>query len=617
MNYYEIIPSVLNYRPLTYHSSYEIAPYQQVLINIKNKKTFGYVFKKTSKPEFKTLEILEVLPAKLTDIQISLLNFISYYYISNLCVSIGLFTPFNDNIKPILDDNKFDKEPNLSDNQKEALKFAKEHKTSLLFGDTGSGKSEVYISLIKEYLNKGKQVLFLMPEISLTPQMQKRLKRYFGDKFGLWHSKITSKKRSEILAKFLSGEIKLIAGARSALFLPFTNLGLIVVDEEHDESYKSTQNPHYNARDLALFLANKFDIKVLLGSATPSLVTYSKQPNFRLKGTFYKSEKEFIYDESETGLSQIILSELEKSINAGKQAVVFVPTRANFKYLVCRDCGHTIKCPFCSVGMSFYKKYNMLKCQYCAFTMPVLKTCEKCESEMIEAKKIGTDELVAKLQEAFGGIKIAKFDRDEITTQNKLEKSLKAFNDGEVQILVGTQMLSKGHDYHNVDLAVIMGVDELLNFPDFRARERTLALAMQVAGRAGRVGHGRVVIQSLQKEFFQSYIEDYDSFLVDEMSYRDGLYPPFARLLRAVISDKNENLAKDRLNECLKELNNLASEESNLQIVGHGKCAIEMISGKYRYEILLRSNSHIALIKAGKICSNFGFDVDMDPMNFS
>ncbi|QKG29567.1 primosomal protein N' [Campylobacter sp. RM16187] len=617
MNYYEIIPSGLNYKPLTYHSNYEIASYTQVFINIKNKKTLGYVFKKISKPEFKTLEILEILPTKLTEIQISLLNFISYYYISNLCVSAGLFTPFNDNIKPILEDNKFNKEPNLSDDQKEALKFAKEHKTSLLFGDTGSGKSEVYISLIKEYLNQGKQVLFLMPEISLTPQMQKRLKSYFGDKFGLWHSKITPKKRNEILAKFLSGEIKLIAGARSALFLPFTNLGLIVVDEEHDESYKSAQNPRYNARDLALFLANKFDVKVLLGSATPSLVTYFKQANFRLKGTFYKSEKEFIYDESETGLSQKILSELERSISIGKQAVVFVPTRANFKYLVCRDCGHTIKCPFCSVGMSFYKRRNMLKCQYCGFTMPVVKTCENCESEMIEAKKIGTDELTAKLQEAFKDTKIAKFDRDEITTQSRLEKSLKAFNDGEVQILVGTQMLSKGHDYHNVDLAVIMGIDELLNFPDFRSRERTLALAMQVAGRAGRVGRGRVVIQSLQKEFFKSYIDDYDSFLADEIAYRDGLYPPFARLLRVVISDKNENLAKERLNECLKELNNLASEESNLQIVGHGKCAIEMISGKYRYEILLRSNSHIALIKAGKICSNFGFDVDMDPMNFS
>ncbi|WP_170019094.1 primosomal protein N' [Campylobacter sp. RM16190] len=617
MNYYEIIPSGLNYKPLAYHSGYEISPYTQVLINIKNKKTLGYVLKKIQKPEFKTLEILEILPTKLTDIQISLLSFISYYYISNLCVSAGLFTPFDNSIKPILEDSKFNKEPNLSDAQKEALKFAKEHKASLLFGDTGSGKSEVYISLIKEYLNKGNQVLFLMPEISLTPQMQKRLKSYFGDKFGLWHSKITQKKRNEILTKFLSGEIKLIAGARSALFLPFTNLGLIVVDEEHDESYKSAQNPRYNARDLALFLANKFDVKVLLGSATPSLVTYFKQANFRLKGTFYKSEKEFIYDESETGLSQKILSELERSISIGKQAVVFVPTRANFKYLVCRDCGHTIKCPFCSVGMSFYKRRNMLKCQYCGFTMPVVKTCENCESEMIEAKKIGTDELTAKLQEAFKDTKIAKFDRDEITTQSRLEKSLKAFNDGEVQILVGTQMLSKGHDYHNVDLAVIMGIDELLNFPDFRSRERTLALAMQVAGRAGRVGRGRVVIQSLQKEFFKSYIDDYDSFLADEIAYRDGLYPPFARLLRVVISDKNENLAKERLNECLKELNNLASEESNLQIVGHGKCAIEMISGKYRYEILLRSNSHIPLIKAGKICSNFGFDVDMDPMNFS
>ena len=617
MNHYEIMPSGLNYKPLTYHSEAEISPYTQVLIHIKNKKTLGCVLKKTKEPEFETNEILEILPFKLTDIQISLLNFISHYYICNVCVASGLFTPFDISAPKVNCEANFIKEPNLSESQTKALNFAKEHKTSLIFGDTGSGKSEIYISLIREYLNNGKQVLFLMPEISLTPQMQKRLSEYFGDKFGLWHSKITKKKREETLAKFLSGEIRLIAGARSALFLPFTNLGLIVVDEEHDDSYKSAQNPHYNARDLALFLASKFDIKVVLGSATPSVTTFTKQPNFRLKGTFFKSRKSFIYDESETALSETILRELKFSLENAKQAVVLLPTRANFKYLVCKDCFHTIKCPFCSVGMSFYKKRNALKCQYCGFMTAVPNTCEKCGSEMIEAKKLGTDELINSLKEALPNARIAKFDRDEITTQGKLEKSLKAFNAGEIDVLVGTQMLSKGHDYHNVDLAIVMGVDELLNFPDFRARERTLALAMQVAGRAGRSGDGRVVIQSLQREFFERFIEDYDSFLKDELSAREPLYPPFARLLRAVIANKNEKIAGEILDRCVDELKNFELREPNLQIVGYGKCAIEILSQKYRFEILLRSNSHIPLIKAAEICLKFGFDVDMDPINFS
>ncbi len=692
MLYYQILPSGLNLKPLTYHSNFKISNFTQVLINIKNKKTIGYVLQGVTEPNFKTLEILEILPATLTPIQISLLKFISHYYVVNLSVAAGLFTPleaevFNLTQAQILseknetnakfDDGKesnlttelnetsqpnllqnlnnnslqenlklnesvaaklnfnnpaqlpkisidqsvatefFSKIPNLNQDQQEALNFAKSHKTSLIFGDTGSGKSEIYFSLIREYLLAGKQVLLLMPEISLTPQMTKRLKSYFGEKFGVWHSKITPKKRGEILQKFQSREINLIAGARSALFLPFTELGLIVVDEEHDDSYKSAQNPHYNARDLALFLASKFDVKVALGSATPSVVSFKKQPHFRLRGTFFKSEKKFIYDESETGLGDVILGELAASFAGGKQAVVFLPTRANFRYLSCRECGSTIKCPFCSVGMSFYKKRNLLKCQYCGFTTAATCSCEKCGSEMIEAKKIGTDELTEALRSAFPEARIEKFDRDEITTQNKLEKTLKAFNAGEIDALVGTQMLSKGHDYHNVDLAVIMGVDELLNFPDFRARERTLALAMQVAGRAGRSGEGRVVVQSRQRDFFENFIADYDAFLAEEILAREPIYPPFARLLRVVVSEKSEQAAKQRLEICVAELENLRMAESSLEIVGHSKCAIEILGGKYRFEILLRCASHAPLIKAARICAAHGFDVDMDPINFS
>ena len=695
MPYYQIIPSGLNLKPLTYCSDFKIPNFTQVLINIKNKKTIGYVLQSVAEPNFKTLKILEILPATFTPIQISLLKFISHYYVVNLSIVAGLFTPLeieapclqnltqaqilsdknetnanfydskelnlttelnetsqsnlpenlnsgdyqenlklNENVGAKLNFNNptqspkigtnqsvaiefFPKIPSLNQDQQVALNFAKSHKTSLIFGDTGSGKSEIYFSLIREYLLAGKQVLLLMPEISLTPQMTKRLKSYFGEKFGVWHSKITPKKRGEILQKFQSREINLIAGARSALFLPFTELGLVIVDEEHDDSYKSAQNPHYNARDLALFLASKFDVKVVLGSATPSVVSFKKQPHIRLRGTFFKSEKKFIYDESETGASDMILGELAASFASSKQAVVFLPTRANFRYLSCRECGSTIKCPFCSVGMSFYKKRNVLKCQYCGFTTAATCSCEKCGSEMIEAKKIGTDELTEALRSAFPAARIEKFDRDEITTQNKLEKTLKAFNAGEIDALVGTQMLSKGHDYHNVDLAVIMGVDELLNFPDFRARERTLALAMQVAGRAGRSGEGRVVVQSRQREFFENFIADYDAFLAEEILAREPIYPPFARLLRVIVSEKSEQAAKQRLEICVAELEKLRMAESSLEIVGHGKCAIEILGGKYRFEILLRCASHAPLIKAARICAAHGFDVDMDPINFS
>ena len=444
--------------------------------------------------------------------------------------------------------------PSLTPAQEQARKFAEANETSLIFGDTGSGKSEIYIALIAQALAAGKQTLFLMPEISLTPQMTKRLQSYFGERLGVWHSKISPKKKREILAKFNAGEIRLIAGARSALFLPFGDLGLIVVDEEHDDSYKSAAAPRLNARDAAIFVGKKLGIRVVLGSATPALSTYAKQPHFRLRGTYFSSAKRFIFDESETGLSPKILTEIGRSLEAGKQAVVFLPTRANYKYMVCENCGQIVRCPFCAVGMSYHADAAALKCHYCGFSTFYRASCENCGGEVMQARKIGTGELAAQLAARFPSARIAKFDRDEITTQRKLEALLNNFNAHKIDILVGTQMLSKGHDYHGVDLAVIMGIDEHLSYPDFRAREKTLALAMQVAGRAGRSGQGRVVIQTRQSGFFREYIENYDDFLRDEAEFREGLYPPYMRLLRVLISHKNEKTADEIMNVALELL---------------------------------------------------------------
>ena len=454
-------------------------------------------------------------------------------------------------ISPSLSSLQIGKIPNLTPAQEQARKFAEANETSLIFGDTGSGKSEIYIALIAQALAAGKQALFLMPEISLTPQMTKRLQSYFGERLGVWHSKISPKKKREILAKFNAGEIRLIAGARSALFLPFSDLGLIVVDEEHDDSYKSAAAPRLNARDAAIFVGKKLGIRVVLGSATPALSTYAKQPHFRLRGTYFSSAKRFIFDESETGLSPKILIEIERSLEAGKQAVVFLPTRANYKYMVCENCGQIVRCPFCAVGMSYHADAAALKCHYCGFSTFYKASCENCGGEVMQARKIGTGELAAQLAARFPSARIAKFDRDEITTQRKLEALLNNFNAHKIDILVGTQMLSKGHDYHGVDLAVIMGIDEHLSYPDFRAREKTLALAMQVAGRAGRSGQGRVVIQTRQSGFFRDYIENYDDFLRDEAEFREGLYPPYMRLLRVLVSHKNENAASEIMNVAL------------------------------------------------------------------
>ena len=617
MHYYILAFSGLNLALLTYESEQKLEKFQGVKASLRGKIFTAFVVGEISKPEVKTNKILEILPINLTPIQSELATFISRYYTCELGISINLFEPNDSSLgSDIYDKQDFAIAPNLNKRQQEALEFINNRKISLIFGDTGSGKSEIYIAKIREILNAGGQALFLMPEISLTPQMQKRLESFFGEAVAVWHSKITPKKKEQILKDIKSGKARLIAGARSALFLPLERLKLIIIDEEHDDSYKNTgSKPHYNARDLALFLTSKFDLQVVLGSATPSLTSFYKQECFRLKGTYFASQKSYIFDESETGISEILKEQIAKTLENKKQAVICLPTRANFKYLVCKNCGETVKCPFCSIGMSYYKKQNVLKCQYCEHKMAVPKTCHQCGSEMIEAKKIGTSELLERLQAEFANARIAKFDRDEITTQNKLVKALKEFNDGKIDILLGTQMLSKGHDYHNVELAVIMGFDELLNFPDFRARERTLALAMQAAGRAGRNGAGRVIIQSKQREFFESYISDYDAFLKEEISYREGLYPPFTRLLRVVVSHRDESTAKGAMNEFVQRLEPLKSDK--LEIVGYGKCQAEYLVGKFRYEILLRSNSHTMLLKAANLCKSELSDIDIDPVNFS
>lgn len=613
MFYYEvaILGSALN--PLTYESKNEFLDGDIVNINLRNKSSLGVIIQEVKKPSFKTLPISSKSNLKFTQLQINLAKFISYYYSSFLGVSYDLFEPYSEFKNTNL---YIQKTPNLNEIQKKAFEFIDKHDVSLLFGDTGSGKSEVYISHIAKALNSGKTALFLMPEISLTPQMQKRLKQYFGDSVGVWHSKINKNKKAQILSKLQNGEIKLIAGARSALFLPFNNLGLVIVDEEHDDSYKSSSNPHYNARDLAIYIS-KFGVKVILGSATPCITTIQKQPYFRMKGTFFKSKKEYIFDDNETSISEVIIENIAKCLERKKQIVVFLPTRANFKFITCKSCFSTIKCPYCSVSMSYHKRENMLKCHYCGYATKVPKICDKCGGDMLEAKKIGTSEVLIKLSEIFPEAKIAKFDRDEITTQKKLENILKDFNDKKIDILVGTQMLSKGHDYHNVELAVILGLDEYLEYSDFRAREKTLALAMQVAGRAGRLEYGKVIFQTKKIDFFKKFISDYDSFINEEITFRDPLYPPFSKLMRINILSKKDEEANFICLECVKILEKFLIKMDDFEIIGYGKSPIELIASKFRYNILLRAKSHKPLIKISSLLQNKNIDIDIDPINFS
>lgn len=607
--YYQIAVIGSPLEPLTYKSDEKILEKSIVNITLRNKDVKGFVIKEVEKPSFKCQD-LKATNFYIQESYLKIIDFISLYYTCSIGEAVKLFVPFQQNATPIKKEN-FLLDVTLSDKQKQTYDFLSTHPSSLLFGDTGSGKTEIYMKFFEKMVNEGKTSLFLVPEIGLTPQLLNRVKDKFKDKVAVWHSKITPKAKERLLDKIYDGDIKIIIGTRSALFLPLLNLGLIVVDEEHDDSYKSSFRPRINVRDLSLLFGQTLNIKVVLGSATPSLTTYHKIPHFRLKGRFFENKKNYIFD---SGFDMITPKIKEKLKNLGdEQAIIFLPTRANFKYIICGACTVTIKCPNCSIALSQHSLKNMLKCHYCNFTQAIPKICTSCGAKSLSSRRMGTAEVASQLESFLPEKKIQKFDRDEVTTQRKLTKILDAFNDKEIDILVGTQMVSKGHDYHNVNLVVILGIDGLLGQADFRAREKAISLMFQISGRSGRKSDGEVVIQTQHSDFFKLFLDDYELFLKDEITYREDSYPPFRRLMRFLISHKDIKKAKEGLDELLK----CVKTQPNIEIIGHGESLIFKIANRYRYNLLIRAEGVKPLLQTAYQCKKTFCEIDIDPINFA
>ena len=408
-----------------------------VTVSLGSRTLQGVVLSQTSKPDFKTSQIKEISNFTYSKEQIEIAHFIASYYFCSLGEALALFTPLLAVGVPKLErgNEQCGNEKNitlecsivLSTAQQNALEFLKQHQISLLFGDTGSGKTEIYMYYFSEVITKGKKAIFLMPEIALTPQIYNRLEEHFPNRVIHWHSKLTKKQREKNLEKLHSGDYDIIAGARSALFLNINNLGLIVVDEEHDDSYKSSSRPRYNARDLAVYMGKKLHINVVLGSATPSLSSYVKFPHYRLKGTHFQSSRQFIFEAHSEAITPLITQALHQNFSNKKQAILFLPTRANFKYLICEACGFTYECPYCSVGMSLHKNSRYVKCHYCNFTETIPQICPKCRSKSLVHSRLGTAEAVTILNEKLPDIKTTQFDRDSITTQKKTHYSTLQF----------------------------------------------------------------------------------------------------------------------------------------------------------------------------------------------
>lgn len=612
MNYYEVAILKSPLQNLTYQSEEIIENGSLVEVILANRKNsnLAVVVRKVDKPDFKCSTILSIKDEFYSDFMLQIGDFISKYYICSMGFALSLFQTFNKNIVYENSSIEYKKEITLSSFQQEAKSFLDSKKQALLFAKTGAGKTEIYIKTIKEILKQGKQAVFLMPEISLTPQMEKRLEEVFDSSVAIWHSKVTAKRKKEILNKLQNGDIKLIAGARSALFLPYNNLGLIIVDEEHDNSYKSDTTPRYNAKDLAIFIAKKFDLRLILGSATPSINSFYKIPYFELDKTFYETKKSYIFENSSQNISEKTINLIKKSIENKNQTIVFLPTRANFKHQICFDCGKSVECPFCSVSMSLHKNDLALKCHYCGFAQKIPEFCPSCKTGIVRNHRVGTAEIEELLKNEFPNSIIKRFDKDSVNSEKSLKKILDEFNQNKIDILVGTQMLSKGHDYHNVKLAVVLGMDSLLNMSSYKARENALSLLLQISGRSGRNGFGEVVIETKNEEFFKYYLEEsnYKEFLKSELEFRKDLYPPFVKLARVVLSSTNGLKIKEELNEIVKDLKN----NKDIEVVGFGECAIFKIANKYRYEVIIRSKDVKAILNALHYLKSTNISIDMD-----
>ncbi len=589
------------------------------------------ILKEVEKPTtFETAEVLSVLDRYHTEMQVEIAKFIATYYFSSLGEAIALFVPFrrvrfpshrqDQTSDDVRSETSLDGAlgnapyalPTLSADQQKAYESLLTKDRALLFGVTGSGKTEVFISLMAKTIQEGKQCIFLMPEISLSPQMQKRLEKYFDKRVVMWHSKLTKKQKEKILEQIYAGEVDIVAGARSALFTPLKDIGLIIVDEEHDDSYKSMMKPRYHARDMAVYMGTKLGAKVLLASATPSLGSYHKYDVVKLTKPFIQTQKYYHFVEGNT-LTNGMIKKIEQNFRAGEQSLLFVPTRGNFKYLYCQKCGKTHLCPYCSVGMALHRSVRHLKCHYCNYTEAIREVCTACGHSPLISERMGTVEAKEMIESATPDLVVEQFDRDSISTAGKLKKALKRFESKESHLLLGTQMLSKGHDYANITLSVILGMDYILGLGDYRARERAMSLLIQIAGRSGRAKRAEVIVQSANADFFELYLNDYEAFLQDEMEFVRDFYPPFVSLARILIAHTKEEKASKTTLDTVTKLK--AFEE--VEIIGHGKAPIERIANKYRFNILLRCDSRKALLKALHAVNNPAVEIDMDPVEFS
>ena len=489
---------------------------------------------------------------------------------------------------------------------------ARQFATFLLHGVTGSGKTEVYLKAIEEALERGRSALLLVPEIALTPAMAGQFFSRFGDRVAILHSAFTDVERTEQWRRIRSGAASVVVGTRSGVFAPVRNLGLIVVDEEHDGSYKQEETPRYNGRDVAVVRAQAEGACVVLGSATPSLESRynaerGKYTLLELPGRIEERpmptvalidmRQEFLETRQQATFSRKLLEAIGGRLENGEQTIVLLNRRGFSSFLACRSCGKRVECINCSVTLTFHKRDRRLLCHYCGYAAKVPGVCPECASEHIYFLGVGSERVEEELHRAFPAARIARLDRDTVTGKRHYETILHDFREGHYDVLVGTQMIAKGHDIPNVTLVGVVSADVGLSMPDFRAAERTFQLLTQVAGRAGRGNvPGMVLIQTINPDHYavrMAAAQDYQEFYEKELSFRRMMhYPPFSAMANVLVRSEKKEMAM-RMSAELGLL--LAPPPEKLRVLGPAEAPVPRLKNEYRYQFLIKAASRKTL----------------------
>ncbi len=521
---------------------------------------------------------------------------------------------------PFGDPVEFDIPPELTEEQKKVVSAIKKKMdmgfmTCLLSGVTGSGKTEVYMRLVSEVVTRGRSAIVLVPEISLISQTERRFRARFGNTIAVIHSGLSKGELFDQWKRILDGDVSIVIGARSSVFAPVRNPGLIIVDEEHDTSYKQETGFKYNARDLAVVRAKFENISAVLGSATPSVQSYynasqgkfwelklekriNKHPLPEIIPVDLRKYRDF--RSREKLITPVLSKEIINCLNNGNQTLIFLNRRGFSTFPVCESCGEPIKCRFCDVTMTLHKDINRFRCHLCGSSIPAMTKCPGCGSSKIKSLGFGTEKIELMLSSMFPDARIARLDQDTVSKKGELVRLLKKIRHRTVDIIVGTQMLAKGHDFPFITLVGIICADMSLNFPDFRSGERTFQLLAQVAGRAGRgKTKGKVIMQTYTPDHFSivsSMKQDFMEFYHHELPFRKALsYPPFSRIIQLRISGRDGKKVEEHalfIGETLKAFMIQDAEiNSHVEVLGPIEAGIPKIASRYRWQILLKSQS--------------------------